>query len=265
MNDIFWQFQLTLRESLVRAQTDEERITSVAGILKEYLPNAAFIHACIERVILTMQCGRGAWRNPPFDEGVDAGYLMRMIFWPARFRSDIHKHNLWTVSGVLFNEMDVVIYEADGQREINRFHGKVGAVGKVCPPCVHAAENNSDVPSVTLAVFCRQPKGERIGPEVEWLTRTQETQYAIGAFDRALRAFIFMINANHTEKSLDVLDSVYSLSPPSLKLLAIKAIAQIDVGRSIDRLDDIVGYIDDLGIRAEIEQVRSQLRQALHG
>lgn len=232
-------------------------------MIAEYAHQPAFVHSCIERALLSMENGRSRWRNPPIDSDIDAGYIIRMIYWPARYRSDIHRHNLWTVTGVIYNSIEVVKYDADGVNEIARFSGGVGAVGKVVPPCVHAAENNTDVPAVTLAVFSRSPPQSRAGAEVDWITDTEEAKYAAGAYERALRAFVFMMNGSSGPDTLDLLDKVFDLARPSLQLLAVKAIAQIDPARAVRRLTEIEYAIEDAGSRAQIADVKRALEDAL--
>lgn len=263
MSDVYGNFRAVLTSALASSATDDERVRSVGAILPNFISSPEFLHACIERVALTMQCGRTHWRNPAFDEDIETGYLARMIFWPAHYRGDVHRHNLWTVTAVLYNEIDVVLFDPTGSTEVSRFHGTKGAVGRVAPPCVHAAENNSNVPSVTLAIFCRQSPKERRGPEVEWITTTQESKYAAGGFNRALRAFVFIINENRCAKSLELLDMVYSLADPSLKLLVAKAIAQIDPRRAARRLDDIAYQIEDREIRRRVDDARETLELAI--
>lgn len=259
----FSEFSNKLRSGLLQSASDEERVRHVGDVLSAYLLRPDFGHDCMERVLLSMQNGRSHWRNPPIDSGLDEGFVTRMLFWPSQFRSDIHRHNLWTVTGVLYNNIEVVVYDESGNREISRHCGGVGAVGKVVPPCTHSAENNSDVPSVTLAVFCRRLKKDRSGPEVEWLTNTEEPKYTLGIYDRALRAFVFMINGSRCTRSLSLLDSIYDLAKPSLKLLATKAIAQIDAERAVRRLNDLEAYLSEPDLLSQVRKVRSNLEVAL--
>ena len=259
----FAEFQASLRSEL-RAVLDSHESTSVvAKVLERYIRDPGFILGCIERVLLSMQNGRVHWRNPPFDESLEAGYVSRLIFWPANYKSDIHRHNLWTVTGVLYNQIDVVLYDDAGNKQLSRFHGTLGKIGKVNPPCVHAAENNSSVPSITIAIFCRQLRKDRIGPEVEWLTEIRGEAYSRGAFDRALRGFVFLINENRHFKSLDTLDLIYDIAKPGLKLLAIKAMAQIDVERAAVRLDDLQYHLETDADRAALGAVRNALHVAI--
>lgn len=262
-HDVYDEFTKKLISSLVNTDSDQERVNTVGAILAVYLPMSDFMHSCVDRALLALENGRSRWRNPPIDSDIEAGYVMRMIYWPANYRSDIHRHNLWTVTGVLYNSIEVVTYDELGISELARYKGKVGAVGKVIPPCVHAAENNTDVPSVTLAVFCRQPAKLRSGPEVEWITDTEEAKYSAGAFERALRAFVFMINDAPGPMSLRLLDKIYDLARPSLQLLVIKAIAQLDVGRAIRRLEDLEYLLTDEQQRTHVVEVRRSLEHAI--
>ncbi|MDN3568008.1 hypothetical protein ACFQY5_18945 [Paeniroseomonas aquatica] len=261
--EAFNHFLADINRQLVSASTDKERVDVAGDTLKTYITRPDFVHSCIERCLMTMQNGRSRWRNPQIAEDIDAGYLMRMLFWPARFKGDIHRHNRWTVTGVVSNAIDAILYDDAGEKEVKRFSGIAGDIGKVVPPCVHAAENVGDVPAVTLAVFCRTPKSQQFGDEVEWITETQEGKYAAGIFDRALRAFIFMINHSPTERSLHLLDTIYILARPSMKLLAIKAMARIDPIRGLRRLEDAYHYLDGPDDKAQVARAAQLLREAI--
>jgi hypothetical protein len=213
-----------------------------------------------------MKNGRSAWNNPSIDSDVDAGYVMRMNFWPPRFRGDVHKHNRWSVTGVLFNTLDIVIYDVESSgalRESKRYSGIRGQVGKVIPPCIHAAENNSDGLSITLAVFWRPLRKERTGPEVEWVTETQEKVYTRGVYERAIKSFLLIIAENPTERSLKLLDYIYEIASPPLKVLTAKTIFKIDPERALRRLDDAKYYFSKTSDRTELDKIEMALCYAL--
>ncbi|MCD5361244.1 hypothetical protein [Chromobacterium aquaticum] len=263
----FAEFALRLHDRL-QLYSDQDKMSRAASDeLRDALSSANFRIDCVERALLSMANGRHGWTNPPIFTDVTAGFVVRLLYWPAKYVGDIHTHNFWTVTGVLNNEITVVKYSKTNTselQEVNRYYGKVGDVGYITPPCTHQAINETQTPSVTIAVFHRRHLISRDIPEVEWVERSNEERYSKGIYDRALRAHIFILDQHPGDRSLQLLDEAYDLAPIGLKLLATKAIAKHRPEVALKRLEEIIFLMGNEHPNVdEIRQVKDSLSMAL--
>ncbi len=222
-------------------------VRAVRHSLSCALANPAFGLACVARVLDGLDPGYNGWRYPKIHRDPDRGYSVCVFSWTPGLVNAPHRHDTWTVTGVLHNSLRFNTFRVapDGAALIpeKRVDAKPGGGGYICTPCIHNVENPTSAPALSIHIFNHSQIAGSAAELVEYRmagTVSQSRDVAPAAPDGAVREDLLaacagMIGAHAHARNLPLLDRVLTLAEGKAKLPAIKAMAGIDPLHAAER------------------------------
>jgi hypothetical protein len=203
-----------------------------------------------------------AWANPPLCEDDEFAFSIRLFFWPAGFANHPHRHDDWTVTGVFHNTLTFWTYAdtPDGLVVERRIEALGADAGYISSPCIHNVSNESRQISVSLHVFSGTKTQTGGRGRSQWYGEAPAKSNQ-GDRPRALRAFVDAAACIEDSRRTAVLERLFGLAEPSIKLAAAKAIAHIDPRLAAERLDELASLCSD-GVAADLLRLSERLRRA---
>ena len=237
----------------LRALSDPRRAARVGrNQVRAALSRTAFLGDCVALVLGTMESQAGRWRSPPIYDDETHQYSIRLFYWPPGFENGAHRHDDWTVTGVLHNELRFRTYneEQGNLVEDKRLECRAGDVGYIDTPCIHNVANKSERESISIHIFSG-PKltvtdsaGEveiRRGRSMWYRASAAEADAApdqVGGADlerarqRALSAFTSLLSGTDDPRRAALLERVFALGTLPVKFSVVKALAVADTVRA---------------------------------
>lgn len=230
--------------TIVEAQRHDchETARQVRRLTREALSRDSFRLACVERMVASIEQSDGPWRNAPLYTAHPPSLVMRVFYWPPGQSNRPHLHGAWTVTGVLYNEIVVETFadpdpvRAALQGPSQRIVARAGETGYLIPPRVHSLSNQSGTDSATLHVFSLE--GEADAGAGEGLLKNPSAPVAATRIDarrHALRTMSGMLMGIRGESAADLLERIFAIGDPTVKLQAVKALLAHDVSRAYAR------------------------------
>jgi hypothetical protein len=177
-------------------------------------------------------------------------YSVRVIFWPAFNDNNPHEHKTWSITGILHNELDINIYEMlENPKRLKKQRtilASVGEVGYLIPGCIHNICNSPHDLSVSLHIFNNILSIDRPEENAIWYPSPRKHNLIKGAVDRALLSCLSIASNIRNEKSLNIIERIYSHLPLSLKLNAISSMYLIDSSFARQCFDELEGKLINL-------------------
>jgi len=263
-------FVAGVRGEIIQGSSQDATARAVRRLLQAQLATAAFPLDCIETALDKMSDSPDAlWNNPPLWEDYECAFLIRVFFWTPGFANQPHRHDEWTVTGVLHNALTFHTYleTASGLVVDRRIEASAGDVGYISSPCTHNVSNDTQGISVSLHVFSGVHAAESDGGDVYG-----EAQVSLKRAERAraLGAFVELARCLDGPRRLSVLERIFGLGDPPVKLASAKAIAPLDPELAALRLGELAGLCsasvaDELNrfarrLSGSSEQQRASLR-----
>jgi predicted metal-dependent enzyme (double-stranded beta helix superfamily) len=255
-------------ESRVGPNSDADTLRAAAHHLRDTLTREAFICECFSRWSESIRVEGRTWFNPPLKIGRSA-LSMRLLFWPPGFHNEAHRHEYWTITGIVENWLTFVRYEASqngGHQGVQyaRFIGYAGDAGFVLPGGLHRVLNNSRRTSASLHISTRAVPG----PRPRAVARNRCTHHPAFALidgprlelNEALTCVVGCIDRFSSCDPCDVLDKIFGRGDSKTKLLCIKAIARRSTARAGRKLRELA---DSFG-GSKAAELRSLARALAH-
>jgi hypothetical protein len=193
---------------------------------------------CVERIVNSVASNavlRGG--GPDLHVNERLNYRFKVFFWDPGFVSAPHQHNTWGITGVLHNGSSVLLYrKEDGP----------GEVGYLVPPCIHSVGNPGDSISATFHLFSDSADEELRPNDTIWYPKPggkapagKKPRYGV------LRGSAEMLARIDDARSLRLLERIFSLGGPHIKLICVKAMAAIDPQRTASRRNEFHASLPD--------------------
>ena len=246
-NRLFTAFLEELDHFVDPTKDLKETVYAVRHALICALKNPRFGLACIERVLAGLEPGEDKFQYPNIHYNPTLGYSVSVFHWPSGLANAPHRHDTWTVTGVLHNSLRFNTYEIDPKQSVlmpgKRIDARSGDVGYICTPCIHNVENSTAAPSLSLHIFNYSQVASDAGEFVEYPmegTVPQPKGDASAEMDETMREYILasyatIIGAQTHPDSLPLLDRILRLGRARARFLAVKAMAGIDPLYAADR------------------------------
>lgn len=222
-------------------------VRAVRQSLIQALADPEFGLACLERVLDGFEPSHVGWRYPKIHRDPIRAYSICIFNWPPGLSNAPHRHDTWTVTGVLHNSLRFNTFRVESGGATltpeKRLDARPGEVGYICTPCIHNVENPSAAPSLSIHIFNHPQTGSAAMELVEYQmegTIPQPTGPARAALDDMIRedvlaSCVTMIGAHVHPRSLPLLDRILDLAHARARLLAIKAMSGLDPLHAADR------------------------------
>jgi hypothetical protein len=228
-----------------RAESVEALARGVRTALREHILSPGFQLDCLERMLSSPALADPElmWGNPPIHADRRLNYQFRMFFWGPGYANSPHRHNTWSVTGVLHDQCSVFIYAAAGGPGSDpesfvverRIVARAGEVGYLLPGCTHSVGNPGDSISATLHVFSDSRDVEQRQKDTIWYpTRRARGGFKDGRF-RALRGSVEMLAKIQSPRSLELLDRILQVGWPRIRLACIRAMTAVDPPHALSR------------------------------
>lgn len=236
----FERFQHAVQAELRGDAPVPDRVRAVRARLTEALSGDEFVLDCVQRVTDGMETPLSRWRNPPIHEDRDLAFVVRMIYWPPRYENNPHRHETWTVTGVVLNRLRVATYRLEEEAPDGRLEEEKslecseGQVGYILPPCIHSISNASDANAISIHLFSGSPAqrgpGEEDHPaepsDTVWYPAPRKGDIVRGAASRALMGHCELLERIGTPRAVDLLDRTFALGDRAVRLRSVKAMSR---------------------------------------
>jgi predicted metal-dependent enzyme (double-stranded beta helix superfamily) len=231
-------------------------IKGVRVAVTDAITNEHFIDQVVERVINNAQrsIDEGAGYQPLYIDD-SRHWRMLMFLWEPMSSNEPHQHNTWSVSGVMYNCLEVSLYARDedsGALQLDlRFVAQSGETGYLVPPCIHSLGNpHATVPTVTLHVFNDSEIVEQRGLDTLWLgdhdPRLIDHDPRACA-RRELKAALLLLKSRPAPSSLGLVQRIFDIGDVSVRLEAYKQLVRINAKLALnygDRLAEMLTGAD---------------------
>jgi predicted metal-dependent enzyme (double-stranded beta helix superfamily) len=126
--------------------------------VRRALRDPAMLSDCVERAVDALDPAQAKTRFPTIHRDDARRLRIRLFVWPPGFAEAPHRHDHWTVTGVLHNRLRFRTFRADTLQGDALIVDKdiaagPGDVGLICTPCVHDVVNPTTEPSLSLHLF----------------------------------------------------------------------------------------------------------------
>ena len=166
---IIKNIELTLRLRLLR------------DVLKSSLSQEQFQLSCIQSILEKMHddsasCNLHDMTQLFYHDKLH--YSVRLIFWPAFYGNQPHKHKTWSVTGVLHRDLEVNIYDkadTDTTLKCNRvIQTRAGETGYLLPGCIHSLHNPTNEVAISIHIFNHHHKHSHSRDNAVWFHTAQQ-------------------------------------------------------------------------------------------
>ena len=203
--------------------------------LAAVLGDDEFVVDCMARQFAFMRIPLRVRRENSIWYARCAHFNVHLIFWPAGYSVTPHEHSRWTVSGVLHNRIEGVIYPSvDDLVPLRKFEGAEGDVGTLEPPCVHQITNPTDRTAVTIHLFGLDPapggaetRNNRSGGDPTQTPKRSgpaNDRYRDGLRERMECSMIELLAKRPSAQSLELLDEIRNKGSSEAQILAEEVI-----------------------------------------
>jgi predicted metal-dependent enzyme (double-stranded beta helix superfamily) len=209
---------------------------NVRDQVREALADDDFIATCWRRTIACMRSDP-LWYRRALIESYDPLVNVHLIFWPPEFRNNPHRHNTWSVTGVVHNAVSVRTFHFLGD-EASTFvqdrclGGKTGEVGYLLPSCIHSVSNETELEACTLHVFGGEDDNGVVDNHTIWYPSRGNGEISRGARARAIRVMTQWAAARSTPQALDLLVECCEVADVRQTLDIVKLLSVRDPQRS---------------------------------
>lgn len=232
-------FVQSINATLDQAPDVRSRTLAVRDLVVRALHSREFHLACIERLLDKIALGDGVrlFTSLHFDR--DRLYSVRMVFWRGGLVANPHRHDHWTVTGVMHNTLRFCVFELDAcgalvPRPIKQLDAAAGEVGYICTPCIHNVANLGEATAVSLHVFSHPRAGEAADTAVFALpggapiAAAEDLVASAAVRDRALCDCTPLLGALGGDRARVALARIFQAGSHRTKLHAVRALLALD-------------------------------------
>lgn len=256
-----------------RAESVEALAREVRTALRAHIVSPGFRLDCLERMLSSPALADPEllWGNPPIHADRRLNYQFRTFFWGPGYANSPHRHNTWSVTGVLHNQCSVFIY-ADGgpgsdpesfvlERQLV---ARAGEAGYLLPGCTHSVGNPGDSISATFHVFSVSREEKERDRDTVWYPARPPAAGVKNGRYRALRGSTEMLAKIPSPRSLGLLDRILQIGGPRIRLACIKAMTAIDPSHALSRRGEFYALLpasshEELGAVLAVDRPSAQL------
>lgn len=214
------EFSKSLTDILNQKIEMQRSLQMMRDLLKDALSDDNFRLNCITHVLNSIDSWSdeiNPWNAPPIISHENMIYSVRIVYWPAFYENNPHKHKTWGVTGVFHNQLDVNTYEfLDNPRRLKRerkITASSGDVGYLLPGCVHNVNNPSHELSSSIHVFNNLPGIENSEENAIWYPAPRRHKLTLGLVDRALTTCLTVANSIKSKQAQEIIERIYVMSP----------------------------------------------------
>lgn len=243
-------FSKSLTDILNQQNELQTSLQQMRSLLTSALSDDNFRLDCITHVLDSIESWgdtSSAWNAPAIIHHEDLIYSIRIVYWPAFYENNPHKHKTWGLTGVLHNQLDVNIYEfLDNPRRLRRerkISASSGEVGYLLPGCIHNINNPSHELSASIHIFNNLPGIENPEENAVWYPAPRKHKLYLGLTERALTTCLAIASSITSQHSQKIIERIYTMSPDSVKLLAIKSLCTFNSAIAKQRFNELADYL----------------------
>jgi predicted metal-dependent enzyme (double-stranded beta helix superfamily) len=228
------RFYNEIETILMKSNSLSEQLPLMRNLTRDFLLKDEFRLDCVEKVIGSIKHYHNLhepWPEPSLFYHEKLKFSFRMITWPGFYENNPHQHKTWSVTGVIHNQLDVTTYtllenlqRLKRERAITAFKGEAGYL---MPGCIHRVSNPSHEISASIHLFNNK---DVTNPEDNaiWYPAPRKFDFRPGLVERALTACLYIAANCDTHRALVLINQIYQLATPSIKLLAMPFIYERD-------------------------------------
>jgi predicted metal-dependent enzyme (double-stranded beta helix superfamily) len=279
----FGEFVEQVNDELQASAEPGRAPRAVRNQLRAALSRTDFAVDCVELVLDTMESMAGRWRSPPIYDDEQHQYAIRLFYWPPGFENSAHRHEDWTVTGVMHNALLFRTYnDVNGALiEDKRIDCRAGDVGYIDTPCIHNVANKSERESISIHIFSgakitfTDSAGEletRRGRSAWHRPSAAQAEGApdqLGGADferarqRALSTFTSLLSGTADPRRGALLERAFALGSLPVKLAVVKALAVADTARAAVKAHELAALCSaDVG--RELSRIGERLARTAH-
>lgn len=257
-----------------RAESVEALARGVRTALRERIVSPGFQLDCLERILSSPALADPelVWGNPPIHADGRLNYQFRIFFWGPGYANSPHRHNTWSVTGVLHDQCSVFIYAATSGPDSDpesfaverQLVARAGEAGYLLPGCTHSVGNPGDSISATFHIFSMSRDVEQRDNDTIWYpVRRARGGFKDGRF-RALRGSAEMLAKIQSPRSLGLLDRILQVGGPRIRLACIRAMTAIDPSHAQSRRREFYALLpasshEELGAVLAVDRPSAQV------
>jgi predicted metal-dependent enzyme (double-stranded beta helix superfamily) len=269
----FDMFLHALDRLITPASDPKETVLAVRRELANALRDEEFRPSCVERILDGLDPGKARWRLPAIHRDRTRGYAVCVFHWMPGLTNTPHRHDYWTVTGVLHNNLCFRTFQlAPDQKTLlpdKTIDASAGEVGYICTPCIHNVANPSRAPSLSLHIFnhpvIAQGDIELVefaleGTQPQPGSRPDPTPSGTGR-EALLSVCAAMLAQAPSATIMPMLDRIFALGGARAKLATVKAMCAVDPSHAAEKAramsDQIGGPLSDRLRRASEAVLRA--------
>ncbi|CDG21955.1 protein of unknown function [Xenorhabdus poinarii G6] len=230
-------FAKKINHEITSTQSMPDMIYNIRNIMSVAITDEIFLNDCINELIENIKNTLRINEIKPLYVDYNNKWRMSIFLWNPKSENQPHQHNTWSVSGVMHNKIKIKIYEKinEGISVINEIIAIEGKTGYLIPPCIHAL-GNPDLSeySITLHVFCDSDLRKDKNGDTIWLGENDprdNIDYSIVVL-RNLTSCLLLTDKLNQNFQFNILEKIFSLGTPSIKLQAYKKMIRLDISKS---------------------------------
>ncbi|MFZ3068354.1 MAG: hypothetical protein WA253_09420 [Gammaproteobacteria bacterium] len=222
------EFNEEIKSLLSTSSVLTEILPLLRNHFQQLLANNEFKLACIDEIISGIYLAKSErleWVSPAIIECPELNYSIRVVYWPAFYENNPHKHKTWSVTGVFHNKLNVHTYALlEDPIRLKReriIAANAGESGYLLPGCIHSVGNPSYEVSASIHIFNNLPGIENSEDNAIWYPSPRKHNLANGLLERAFSVCLSMLSEIGSPKALDLIDKIYFIAPMQTKLCAL--------------------------------------------
>ncbi|MEQ1977102.1 hypothetical protein [Xenorhabdus sp. SGI240] len=230
-------FTKKINHEITSAQSVPDMINNIRSIVSIAIVNEFFLNDCVNELIENTKNIINLNESKPLYIDYKNKWRMNIFLWNPKSENQPHQHNTWSVSGVMHNKIKIKIFEkVNKEITINKeLIASEGKTGYLIPPCIHTL-GNPDLSeySVTLHIFCDSDMRTDKNGDTIWLGKNDphdNIDYSMVAL-RNLTSCLLISDKLNSDLQFDILEKIFTLGTPSIKLKSYKKMIRLDVNKS---------------------------------
>ena len=233
----------------------DDVVSGVRRAVTDVIADAGFVLECIERLVAHAEQHAVDGVYLPLHIEAAHCWCVKVFLWPPLFANTPHQHNTWSVSGILYNQLEVALYRREGDQHApqawHRFLAQRGQTGYLKPPCIHALGNpDPAVPSVTLHVFQQSPTLQQRAYDTQWFDEQYDADHVNAALQigSELQAALLLLQSYPAAVAVPLLQRIAAVGDTKVQLAAFKQLVQHDLGAALACGERLARQLDALNL-----------------
>lgn len=259
----FAEFLKNVNTSICSTSDSQTTTFAVRQHLRTVLQDNEFLIDCVNEILNTLDTDKGWLRFPVIHRDKVHCYTICIFYWPPGFVNTPHKHNHWTVTGVMHNNLRFRTFRLRKSENTELIPEKqidagAGDVGYICTPCIHDVGNVTNVPAMSFHIFSHSNGAIHPDELTEYPLEGSVPQPALNsvpALSELFREDVLCVCAQVLGKINDsrtcaVLDQIFERGADRARMEAIKAMSVFDLTLAAKRARELSSQLPNwLGVQ----------------